>query len=74
MDKRQYIAQLHLLETLPVPGTILYTPADKDKTDGHLLLRWEIDKEGLKATTQCNPHCEITWFPEQVRQCTWDKY
>lgn len=73
MNKRKYTALLEELKTLPVPGTILYVPVDKNKTDGRLLMKWVIDQEGLKAIIQCNPHCEIIWTPEQVRMCTWDK-
>ena len=71
MDKRQYIAILDELKTLPVPGTVLYPPADK--VNGSQLLRYEIDEEGIKSIMQFGPHCEGYWLPEQVRMCTWDK-
>ena len=71
MNKREYNAMLDELKTLPVPGTILYTPSGKDKTDGVLLLRWEIREEELRAVIQLTQNCEITWLPQQVRMCTW---
>ena len=71
MDKRKYMALIDELKTLPVPGTTLYTPSDRDKLDGVLLLRWGIRKDELRAVIQFSPYCEITWLPEQVRMCTW---
>ena len=71
MNKRQYNAMLDELKTLPVPGTILYTPSDKDKVNGVLLSRWEISEEELRAVIQVIHNFEITWLPEQVRRCTW---
>ena len=69
MNKRQYNTLIDALKTLPVPGTILYPPADK--VEGCLLLQWEIDDEGLRARMQFSEHCEGCWRPEQVRMCTW---
>ena len=74
MDKRQYVALLHTLETLPLPGTILYPPANK--IDGNELLRYEIDKEGIIAVVRGRApmiEMEITWTLKQVKQCTWKK-
>ena len=71
MNKREYNAMLDELKTLPVPGTILYTPADKDKADVVLLLRWEIREKELRAVIQLTQNCEITWLSQQVRMCTW---
>lgn len=74
MDKRKYIAQLHLLETLPVPGTLLYPP--NDKVNGRKLDRYEIRSDG-EIVAVIDSIClglEIDWTLKQVRQCTWDKY
>ena len=74
MDKRKYVAQLHLLETLPVPGTILYPP--NDKANGRRLNRYEIRSDG-EIVAVVDSIClglEIDWTLKQVRQCTWDKH
>ena len=74
MDKRKYIAQLHLLETLPIPGTLLYPP--NDKVNGRKLDRYEIRSDG-EIVAVVDSIClglEIDWTLKQVRQCTWDKY
>ena len=70
MNKRQYNALIDELKTLPVPGTILYAPANK--AEGILLLRWEVDEDGLKARMQLGPCCEGYWCPTDVRLCTWN--
>ena len=72
MDKRKYVAQLHLLETLPVPGTILYPP---NSTTGRKLLCYEINDKNIEAVIEGDIHgLDIYWTLKQVRQCTWDKY
>jgi hypothetical protein len=71
MNKRQYISQLHLLETLPVPGTILYPP---NSTTGHKLLYYEINDEKIEAVVESDIRgLYICWTLKQVGQCTWDK-
>lgn len=73
MDKRKYIAQLHLLETLPVPGTLLYPP--NDKIHGRRLNRYEIRSDG-EIIAVVDSMClgfTIDWTLKQVRQCTWGK-
>ena len=71
MDKRKYVAQLHLLETLPVPGTILYPP---NSTTGRKLLYYEINAEKIEAVVEGDIHgLDIYWTLKQVRQCTWAK-
>lgn len=73
MDKRKYVAQLHLLETLPVPGTRIYPP--EDKLIGKRIDRYEIRSNGeivaVVASVCLGLTIELTL--KQVRQCTWDK-
>ena len=72
MDKRQYVAQLHLLETLPVPGTKIYPPLDK--VEGRRIVRYEIRPDDIVAVVTDKPlGLEIDWTLKQVRMCTWDK-
>lgn len=73
MNKRQYVAKLHTLECLPLPGTILYPPADKRK--GNKLLRYEITEEDILAVVESGIECliEVYWSLKQVKQCTWNK-
>ena len=72
MDKRQYVARLHTLETLPMPGTILYPP--EDKVVGLKLLRYEIGEEDMQAVVELNDNLELNWTLKQVKQCTWNKF
>ena len=72
MYKRKYIALLHTLETLPLPGTRLYPPLDK--TVGNKLLRYEILEDDILAVVEtgiCS--IELYWTLKQVKQCTWRK-
>ena len=73
MDKRKYVAQLHILETLPVPGTRIYPP--NDKLIGKRIDRYEIrsDCEIAAVVDSACLGLEIDWTLKQVRQCTWDK-
>ena len=68
-EKRKNIKQILIDHNLPLPGTILYPPADKVK--GNKLLRYEIDSEEILAVVECFPSgIEIYWTLEQVKQCT----
>ena len=70
MDKREYLTALQDLGSFPVPGTILYPPADKLK--GNKLLRYEILSEEILAVVESNIcKVEIYWTLEQVRMCTY---
>lgn len=71
INKRQYISLLDELKTLPVPGTILYTP---NNTQGYKLVCYQIDEQRIEAIVESHiSGLEIYWTLEQVRQCTWDK-
>ena len=71
MDKRKYIAQLHTLETLPLLGTILYPPCNKE---GNKLLRYEILEDDILAVVETGLCAiEMYWALKQVKQCTWEK-
>lgn len=70
MNKRDYLTALQDLGSLPVPGTILYLPANKLK--GNKLLRYEILPEEILAVVESNiGKVEIYWTLEQVRMCTY---
>ena len=71
MDKRKYVSLLEELKTLPVPGTILYTP---NNTQGYKLVCYQIDEQRIEAIIESHiSGLEIYWTLEQVRMCTWDK-
>lgn len=72
MDKRKYISLLHTLETLPLPGTVLYPPSNK--RNGNKLLRYEILEDDILAVVETDVcMIEIYWTLKQVKQCTWKK-
>ena len=71
MNKRQYVSWLDELKTMPVPGTILYTP---NNTQGYKLVCYQIDEQRIEAIVESHiSGLEIYWTLEQVRMCTWDK-
>ena len=73
MDKRKYVSLLHTLETLPLPGTILYPPLNKK--DGNKLLRYEILEDDILAVVETGLCAvEMYWTLKQVKQCTWEKF
>ena len=56
-------------QNLPLPNTILYPPLDK--VNGHKLIRYEIDSDGMLAIVEGGGGLyEINWTLEQVRMCT----
>lgn len=61
------INQILIDHNLPIPGTILYPPADKIR--GNRLLRYEIDCDKMLAVVECGT-IEIYWSLEQIGQCT----
>ena len=76
MDKRKYVAQLHTLETLPLPGTILHSVDNKD----YKLLGYTIGVDGYDdidiyaiIESPTNPAVELEWSLKEVKQCTWEK-
>lgn len=76
MDKRKYIAQLHILETLPVPETILHSVDGKDyKLLGYIIGVNRYDELEIEARIEwpTNRACEFEWSLEEVKQCTWEK-
>lgn len=71
MNKRQYISWLEELKTLPVPGTLLYSP---NSTTGQKLLCYEINDKKIEAIVEGDINgLDISWTLKQVRMCTWDK-
>lgn len=70
MTKREYLAALQDLGSFPVPGTVLYPPADKLK--GNRLLRYEILPEEVLAVVESGiGNVEVYWTLEQVMMCTY---
>ena len=77
MNKRKYISQLHTLETLPLPGTILHSVDNKD----YKLLGYTIGIDGYgdidsyaSIESPKNPAVEHEWSLKEVKQCTWRKF
>ena len=72
MNKREYLAILDELKTLPVPGTIIYPPMDK--VYGRKLLRYEITEKDIWAVIEgLAENLDLYWTIEQLRKCTWNK-
>lgn len=72
MNKRDYLTALQDLGSLPVPGTILYPPAEK--VYGHKLKYYKINEEDIIAVVggSIHPWVDIDWTLEQVRMCTYE--